>query len=158
MPNNAAALADTSWVTDPTLSAMLDGAVWWPEVENTPPLGDNQTYDGTETLTVGDGVVNVVRGIRELTAEELRGPIPSSCTPAQGLVALFAVKGITEDDVLAAIGQIADPVQQYTARIGLQRATTWERTSPTMQVMAQLLGLTEQDLDDLYTLAVTVEV
>lgn len=85
-------------------------------------------------------------------------PAPESCTPAQGLVALFAVKGITEDDVLAAIGQIADPVQQYTARIGLQRATTWERTSPTMQAMAALLGLTEQDLDDLYTLAVTVVV
>lgn len=158
MPNNAAALADTSWVTDPTLSAMLDGAVWWPEIDQTPELTVTQTYDGTETLTVGDGVVNVVRGIRDLTPEELRGSIPSSCTPAQGLVALFAVKGITEDDILAAIGQIADPVQQYTARIGLQRATSWERTSPTMQAMAALLGLTEQDLDDLYTLAVTVVV
>lgn len=85
-------------------------------------------------------------------------PVPASCTPAQGLVALFAVKQITEDQLLAAIGQIADPVQQYTARIGLQRATTWERGSPTMQAMAALLGLTEQDLDDLYKLAVTVEV
>jgi hypothetical protein len=62
-------------------------------------------------------------------------PVPESCTPAQGLVALFAVKQITEDQLLA-----------------------WERTSPTMQALAALLGLTEQDLDDLYTLAVTVVV
>jgi hypothetical protein len=85
-------------------------------------------------------------------------PVPESCTPAQGLVALFAVKQITEDQLLAAIDQIPDEVQRYTARIGLQRATTWERTSPTMQALAALLGLTEQDLDDLYTLAVTVVV
>lgn len=85
-------------------------------------------------------------------------PVPASCTPAQGLVALFAVKGITEDQLLAAIDQIPDEVQRYTAKIGFQRATTWERGSPTMQAMAALLGLTEQDLDDLYTLAVTVVV
>ena len=83
---------------------------------------------------------------------------PSACTPAQGLVALFALKNITEDNVLAAIGQIPDPVQQYTARIGYQRATVWERNSPTMQVMAQLLQLSAQDLDALFAYAVEVRV
>lgn len=82
----------------------------------------------------------------------------TKCTPAQGLVALFALKQITEDDLLAAIAQIQDPVQQYTARIGLQRATTWERESQTMQSMAALLGLTEQDLDDLFEYAQGVTV
>ena len=80
------------------------------------------------------------------------------CTPAQGLVALFALKNITEDNVLAAIDQIPDPVQQYTARIGYQHATVWERNSPTMQAMAQLLQLSEQDLDELFTYAVGVQV
>lgn len=91
----------------------------------------------------------------------LREPLPmqpQSCTPAQGLVALFALKSITEDNVLAAIGQIPDPVQQYTARIGYQRATTWERNSPTMQAMAQLLQLSDEDLDTLFSYAAGVQV
>lgn len=90
--------------------------------------------------------------------EELRPAVPKSCTPAQGLVALFALKSITEDNVLAAIGQIPDPVQQYTARIGYQRATTWERGSQTMLAMAQLLQLSETDLDELFSYAVNVQV
>lgn len=83
---------------------------------------------------------------------------PKSCTPAQGLVALFALKSITEDNVLAAIGQIPDPVKQYTARIGYQRATAWERNSPTMQTMAQLLQLSDEDLDALFNYAAGVTV
>lgn len=84
--------------------------------------------------------------------------VPSTCTPAQGLVALFALKNITEDKVLAAIAQIPDPVQQYAAKIGYQRATTWERGSPTMKSMAQLLQLSEGDLDALFTYAAGVNV
>lgn len=83
---------------------------------------------------------------------------PQQCTPAQGLVALYALKQITEDHVLEAISQIPDPVQQYTARIGYQRATTWERGSPTMQAMTQLLELTDEDLDALFAYAVGVSV
>lgn len=82
---------------------------------------------------------------------------PQNCTPAQGLVALLALKQITEEHVLEAIAQIPDPVHQYTARIGYQRATVWERGSPTMQSMAQLLQLSEENLDALFAHAVTVQ-
>ena len=80
-------------------------------------------------------------------------PPPTTCTPAQGLIALYAIKQLTEQNILDAIGQIPDPVQRYTATIGYQRATTWERGSATMQTMAQLLGLTEADLDGLFACA-----
>ena len=83
---------------------------------------------------------------------------PSQCTPAQGLVTLFALKGITEEDVLEAIAGIPDGVQRYTVKIGYQRATTWERISPAMQAMAQLLQLSEKDLDELFTYAAGVTV
>ena len=85
-------------------------------------------------------------------------PLPTSCTPAQGLIALYALKQLTEQDILDAIAQIPDPVQRYTATIGYQRATTWERGSATMATMAQLLELTEADLDDLFAYAVEVKV
>jgi hypothetical protein len=87
-----------------------------------------------------------------------QAPTPQQCTPAQGLVALFALKQIKESDVLAAIEQIADPVEQYTAQISYQRATYWSRTSAAMLQMAQLLGLSDVDLDALFAYAVTVEV
>ena len=83
---------------------------------------------------------------------------PTACSPAQGLVALFAIKQITEDDVLNAIASIPDEVQRYTAKIGYQRTTTWERSSPAMQAMAQLLQLSETDLDELFAFAVNVQV
>ena len=84
--------------------------------------------------------------------------VPTSCTPAQGLIALYALKGLTEQQILDAIAQIPDPVQKYTAQIGYSRAITWERESATMQAMAALLGLAEADLDALFAYAVKVQV
>lgn len=84
--------------------------------------------------------------------------VPRSCSPAQGLIALYALKGIEEDHVLAAIEAIPDAIQRYTVKIGYQRATTWERGSAAMQTMAQLLQLSEEDLDALFTYAAGVAV
>ena len=85
-------------------------------------------------------------------------PAPTTCTPAQGLIALYALKGLTEQQILDAIAQIPDSVQRYTAQIGYSRAITWERESQTMQAMAALLSLSEQDLDDLFAYAAGVEI
>ena len=82
--------------------------------------------------------------------------VPQSCSPAQGLVALFAVKGIREADISAAIDSIPDEVQRYTAQIAFGRATAWQRGSATMQALANLVGLTDQDLDDLFAYAAGV--
>ena len=84
--------------------------------------------------------------------------IPDTCSPAQGLIALYALQSITEEDIATTIAAISDPVQRYKAQIGFNRATTWERTSATMQAMAALLGLSESDLDALFTYAAGVQV
>ena len=84
--------------------------------------------------------------------------VPAVCTPAQGLVALFAIKQITEQDVATAIAAIPDPVQRYTAHIGFNRATAWERGSATMQAMSALLSLSDTDLDALFYYAAGVQV
>lgn len=83
---------------------------------------------------------------------------PTVCSPAQGLVALYAVKGTTETDIQTAIASIPDPVQQYTANIAFSKATEWRRNSQSMLMLANLLSLTEQDLDELFTYAVTVTI
>ena len=83
---------------------------------------------------------------------------PTVCSPAQGLVALFAIKQITEDDVNATIAAITDPVARYTSQVAFARATEWRRDSASIQQLAALLGLTESDLDALFEFAVTVAV
>ena len=83
---------------------------------------------------------------------------PTVCSPAQGLVALYAIKQITESDVNAAIAGITDSVARYTTQIAFARATEWRRDSVSMQQLAALLGLTEADLDALFAFAVTVAV
>ena len=83
---------------------------------------------------------------------------PQTCSPAQGLVALFAIKQITEDDVTATIAAITDPVARYTSQVAFARATEWRRDSASIQHLAALLGLTESDLDALFAFAVTVAV
>lgn len=83
---------------------------------------------------------------------------PTVCSPAQGLVALFAIKQITESDVNTTIAAITDPVARYTSQIAFARATEWRRDSASMQQLATLLGLTEADLDALFAFAVTVAV
>lgn len=90
-------------------------------------------------------------------AEPEPAPVPVEVTPAQGLMALFTLKGITEDNILAAIDSIEDPAMKYQAHIGYQKTTRWQRHSLTMQTVATLLGLTEADMDALFTLAVTFD-
>ena len=83
---------------------------------------------------------------------------PTVCSPAQGLVALFAIKQITESDVNATIAAITDPVLRYTSQVAFARATEWKRDSVSIQQLSALLGLTESDLDALFEFAVKVAV
>ena len=85
-------------------------------------------------------------------------PAAIVCSPAQGLVALYAVKQITEADVNATIAAITDPVLRYTSQVAFARATEWRRDSVSIQQLSALLGLTESDLDTLFEFAAKVTV
>ncbi|MAK54662.1 MAG: hypothetical protein CML17_02215 [Pusillimonas sp.] len=84
-------------------------------------------------------------------------PIPLTATPAQGLMALYQLKGITEDDIESAIASISDPGKRYAAQIAYRKTTVWERGSQSMQSIGVLLQLTEKDFDDLFALAPTIK-
>ena len=122
----------------------------------------------------GDTVTNVILASEEFAEQQHPGKwrlaevqdvptaptpaTPSVCSPAQGLVALYAIKQITEADVNATIAAITDPVARYTSQIAFARATEWRRDSASIQQLSALLGLTESDLDALFEFAVTVTV
>lgn len=121
---------------------------------------NNEVYayesDGSQDSYIKPGLIPITEEeMRELTAPKVT--VPQTCTPGQGLVALFALKGITEEGLLGRIDTLPDPVASYTAQIAYSRSTIWERSSQTVQTMAQLMSLTESDLDQLFTYAVTVQ-
>ena len=129
---------------------------------------DQPAHDPTTHKVVGlppvevDGVWLQQWSVVPLTQQEIddarRARVPQSCTAAQGERALFDLRSITDADVLAAIDQIPDADNRYRARSAYQRATEWRRDSETTQTLAAILALSESDMDDLFTYAVTVNV
>ena len=81
---------------------------------------------------------------------------PQSCTPAQGLIALYELRGVTDADIVSMINAIADPVEQYHARIAYTRTSDWQRTHPVIVLAAQQLSLTSDDIDALFAHAASV--
>ena len=81
------------------------------------------------------------------------GP-PTVVTRAQGKAALIQA-GLWAD-VLAYVDAIADPTQQALARVALDDTTEWRRDSPFLATAAAALGLTDQQLDDLFVAAAAI--
>jgi len=75
-------------------------------------------------------------------------PIPSTVTRFQALATLSA--GGYLDTVHAYIDTL--PRSNIT-RLAFENATDWERTSPTINTLAQMLGLTDAQVDALFIAA-----
>lgn len=80
--------------------------------------------------------------------------IPQCVTRAQGKAALIGAGLWTQ--VLAYVDGIADPTQQALARVALDDTTEWRRDSPFLAAAATALGLTDQQLDDLFVAAAAI--
>lgn len=127
-------LRDLTW-TDPALG--VQNLAWWPEQDDSPALGPWQAY-GAETLTLGDGVVHVVRAVVDVPQ-----PVPQVLTRRQARRVLLAA-GLL-DDVEAAVAA-ADRETQ----IDWADATEMRRDWPALQAMADALGMTDAQLDALF--------
>lgn len=79
--------------------------------------------------------------------------VPQSCTRRQGRLALLQNNLL--DDVEDAIAAIPDPAQRRAAQIEYE-ADTWDRGNSFLQGMWAQMGGTEEGLDDLFRLAVTL--
>lgn len=79
--------------------------------------------------------------------------VPASCTRRQGRLALLADGKLSA--VESAIESIVDHVAKMQARIEYE-ADTWERSNVFLQQMWADLGGTEPQLDNLFSMAVTL--
>lgn len=78
-------------------------------------------------------------------------PIPQSVTRFQALAILAA--GGYLDTVRTYIATLD---QNNVQRLAWENAADWERTSPTLNALAQMLGLTDAQVDDLFIAAAQV--
>lgn len=146
----AESLADLSW-TDPALG--VSDCAWWPEVDQSPALGEYQRY-GAETLTVdhANKQVIVTRAVEPWSAEEIaadrKSKVPQSVTMRQGRLALLGA-GLL-DDVDAALAAIPDTTQRRAAQIEWEYAQTIDRQSAWVSNLSAALGLTDDQLDQLF--------
>jgi len=78
-------------------------------------------------------------------------PIPSSVTRFQALATLAA--GGYLDTVRTYIATLD---QNNVQRLAWENAADWERSSPTLNALAQMLGLTDAQVDELFVAAAKV--
>ena len=75
-------------------------------------------------------------------------PIPATVTRFQALATLSAAGHLPAiRTYIATLGE--DDIQ----RLAWENATDWERTSPTLNALAQMLNLTSTEVDDLFVAA-----
>ena len=96
--------------------------------------------------------------IRDLTQQEIdqRKPrLPDTCSPRQLRIALIQ-NGISPSVVDAQIDGISDPVQKEIASAEWEYALEIKKEHPLVGMIATSLNLTEQQVDDIFVLAVTL--
>lgn len=111
---------------------------------------DTQAIEKSTPVQI-DGVWTQQWVVRNLTAEELKARVPQEVTALQGLLAIDAAGLASAYETWA-----NDPVRTFAQRAFIQRAQTWRRDDPTLLAAATTLGLTEAQLDGLFTLAATL--
>jgi len=82
-------------------------------------------------------------------------PDPDTCTPRQLRIALIQT-GISLSAIEAQIDAISDPVQKEIARAEWEYALEIKRWHPLVEMIASSLNLTDQQVFDIFSLAVTL--
>ena len=82
-------------------------------------------------------------------------PVPQVVTRAQGKAALISA-GLW-DAVLAYVNGIQDATERALAEVALHDTLEWRRDSPFLNAAATAIGLTKDDLDNLFRRAAKIE-
>lgn len=86
----------------------------------------------------------------------LNPPPPMPVLTARQLRLGLVLNGISLSSVEAAIDAIEDPTDREVARIEWEYATTFERSHPLVNQIGAALGLTPEQIDDMWTEAATL--
>jgi len=74
--------------------------------------------------------------------------VPQQVTRAQGKVVLIQM-GLWEQ-VVAFVDAIEDPMQKAVAEVAVYETLHWQRSSPFLNQVADALGITQEQMDELF--------
>lgn len=100
-------------------------------------------YSWRDGKALGTGVLEVVPKV-----------VPQSISRAQGKAALLSFGFL--DDVESYIEAMPEGTDKRLALIAFNETNEWQRESPFLQQMASTVGLTQEQLDDLFIFAAKV--
>lgn len=103
-----------------------------------------------------DGQWRVLDAAPEAPMPTVTQHVPASVTRAQGKMALIHAQ--LWPQVSAFVDAIGDPTERALAEVALYDTGTWQRTSPFLNTMADALGLSQAQLDELFIAAAQIEV
>lgn len=86
--------------------------------------------------------------IIRVNPDKLKPPVPQQVTRAQGKVVLIQM-GLWPQ-VQAYVAAIEDPVQRAIAEVAVYETLHWQRDSPFLNQAADALGITQEQMDQLF--------
>lgn len=89
--------------------------------------------------------------IIRVNPDKLKPPVPQQVTRAQGKVVLIQM-GLWPQ-VVAFVEAIADPMQRAVAEVAVYETLHWQRNSPFLNQAADALGITQEQMDQLFIAA-----
>lgn len=96
-----------------------------------------------------------VRNLSQQEIDQRKPGAPNSCTPRQLRIALIR-SGISLASVENELNNIQDPVEKEIAIAEWEYALDIQKDHPLLIMMAQKLNITEQQINNIFTLAVTL--
>lgn len=120
-----------------------------------PTTGDVFAYETESERAVFGPPDLIAMTDAEVDAHINRPPeifVPQSVTRFQARAALHLAGLLEQVEAM-----IADPSTPVLAKLAWRDAQEFKRTSPTIAAMSSALGLTEQQLDDLFTVAAGID-
>lgn len=121
---------------------------WYPFEESEAPTFNPKTQKLVETASVVKKTVKQVFTVLDLNEDELLSLVPSMVSSAQAKVALYNAGLLAKvEDAIAA--ENYKPIQIYWAN-----ASYFERGHPYIQGIGAAVGLSEKQINDLFTAAV----
>ena len=156
------------------LCALCGSTLRGDEPEAPPPfeayacsLGEVVGHDGdVYRIATPDGRVIGIRANGEPSAANVEAdiaspapdpvPVPPSVTPYQFWRALKIEAGISRTQVLTAVAAIQDADLRDTYLTAIETPQYYERADPTIPGLAQLMGLTSDQVDQVFRTAATL--
>jgi hypothetical protein len=111
------------------------------ELADDSPVGIGHTYDG-ENFTAPE-------------PEPVVEPVPESVGPAQIRLALLDLYGVTDEMIRGAIDQFPEP-NRSRALVLYDYSAEFRRGNPFVAAIGQMLGINDEQVDDLFRYAITL--